>query len=49
MRLVLQGFRPWIEENHAESKTVVNNFLSETAKLYVMSVKGSSRAYEQHF
>ena len=47
MRLVVQGFRPWIEENHAESKTVANNFLSETAQLYMMFVKGSSRAYEQ--
>ena len=34
MRLVWQGFRPWIEENHEESKTIVDSFFSETGELY---------------
>ena len=34
MRLVWQGFRPWIEENHKESKRIVDKFFSETAELY---------------
>ena len=34
MRLVWQGFRPWIEENHEESKTIVDSFFSETGQLY---------------
>ncbi len=33
MRLVWQGFVPWIEENHEESKTTVNSFFSEIGEL----------------
>ena len=33
MRLVWQGFRPWIEENHEESKNIVDSFFSETGDL----------------
>ena len=33
MRLARQGFRPWIEENHKESKRIIDNFFSETAEL----------------
>ena len=34
MGLVWQGFRPWIEENHEEFKTIVDSFFSETDELY---------------
>ena len=34
MRLVWQGFVPWIEENHEESKTTVNSFFSEIGELH---------------
>ena len=39
MRLVLQGFRPWIEENHTESKTIV---LVKLVSYMMISVKSSS-------
>ena len=34
MRLVLQGFLPWIKENHEQSKWTVNSFFSEIGELY---------------
>ena len=34
MRLASKGFRPWIEDNHKESKRIVDNFFSETADSY---------------
>ena len=34
MRLVWQGFGPWLEENDEESKSTVDSFFSETVELY---------------
>ena len=34
MRLAWRGFRPWIEENHKQSKSIVDSIFGETGDLY---------------
>ena len=47
MTLVWQGFRPWIENNHEQSTTIVDSFFSEICELY--DDIRVPEAHDQHF
>lgn len=43
MRLAWRGFRPWIEENYKQSKSIVDGLFGEIGDLYDDICKGCSR------